>query len=178
MPPRGGASGAQRMAMQRRQIYAGYEGPPNPGERDRIVHFLDSYRASEGFVAEYLGGWIAVTTDPALQGGLRVLREREAAHARLLAARLRELGGEARAIVPAERSAATLQRYGSAEVSDRDKLEGIAELFADPAHFLQPLADLIETIESDRHTRELLATILDDEWASIRWLLAMHRRAA
>jgi hypothetical protein len=163
---------------QRRQIYAGYEGPANPGERDRIVHFLDSYRASEGFVADYLEAWMGVTPDPALQGGLRLLREREAAHARVLETRLRELGAAPHAVVPAERRNATYTRYASATVTDRDKLDGIAELFADPAHFMQPLTDLIAGIEADPCTRELLTTIADDEWASIRWLMRMHARAA
>jgi rubrerythrin len=163
-------------AAQRRQIYAGYEGQKDPTERDRIVHFVDQYRASEGFVAEYLERWADVTPDAGLKGGLRTMHEREAAHERLLERRLRELGEEPVAKLSPARREQSLALYASAERSDREKLESIAVLFADPEDFMQPLVDLIENITDDAQTRELLRTILDDEWASIRWLTEMHGR--
>ena len=163
---------------QRRQVYAGYEGPEDPAERDRIVHFIDAYRASEGLVAEYLDRWAEVTPNPGLKGGLRMVREREAAHSRLLEQRLRELGAEPVANLPPERREQSFALYGSAQRSDREKLDSLAELFADPQDFMQPLVELIELITEDDQTRELLRTILDDEWASIRWLVEMHGRAS
>jgi hypothetical protein len=48
-----GQSQAQGQPVQR-VVYAGYRGKPNPTERDRIVHLLDVYRSTEGFVAQYL----------------------------------------------------------------------------------------------------------------------------
>ncbi|MCC7413962.1 MAG: hypothetical protein IT495_20270 [Gammaproteobacteria bacterium] len=159
---------------QGRQVYSGYRGSPNPTEHDRIVHLLDEYRASEAFVAEYLGAWIAASSDPRIVGGLRLLREREAAHARVFEARLRELGAEPAAAVPAERRASTLARYGATDISDLDKLGTLAVLFEDAEYFLQPVTDLIRAIRVDLHTRELLRTVLDDERASVAWLLGMH----
>jgi len=161
---------------QRRQIYAGYDGKEDPSERDRIVHFIDQYRASEGFVAEYLDRWADVTPNAGLKGGLRMVREREAAHERLLEQRLRELGERPVASLPPARREQSFALYASAERSDKEKLDSIAVLFADPEDFMQPLVDLIETITEDAQTRELLRTILDDEWASIRWLVEMHGR--
>ena len=64
----------------RRQVYGGYQGKERPSEQERIMHLLDEYRCSEGFVAEYLGRWIELSGDEALKGGLQTIREREAAH--------------------------------------------------------------------------------------------------
>lgn len=122
--------------------------------------------------------WLEVTPDPGLKGGLRTVREREAAHERLLEQRLRELGAEPVANLPPERREQSFALYASPERADQEKLDSLAMLFADPEDFMQPLVDLIENIAEDVQTRELLRTILDDEWASIRWLVEMHARAS
>lgn len=158
----------------RRQIYAGYQGKENPSERDRILHLLDAYRNSEGFVAGYLGRWLEVSTNESLKGGLRMIQMREASHARLLKARLQELGGKPRATIPPERREQSLALYASAERTDAEKLRALAELFADPPHFLKPVTDLVEQIREDQQTKELLRTIIDDEWSSINWLVGMY----
>jgi hypothetical protein len=160
----------------RRQVYGGYKGKENPSERERILHLLDEYRCSEGFVSEYLGRWIELSSNEALKGGLRTIREREAAHSRLLETRLRELGGELRAIIPAERREQSLALFASSERSDVDKLQALAVLFADPADFMKPVTDLMEQIQDDQQSKELLRTIVDDEWASINWLVGMYKR--
>ena len=88
---------------QQRRVYTGYVGNPNPTERERIMHLLDVYRSTEGFVAEYMPHWIAVSHDEGLKGGLLMVQQREAAHATSIGARLRALGGTPQAVVPAER---------------------------------------------------------------------------
>jgi rubrerythrin len=160
---------------QRRQIYGGYKGKDNPSERDRIMHFLDEYRCSEGFVAEYLSQWTALSTHDSLKGGLPMIREREAAHSRLLEARLRALGGVPQATIPTERREQSLALYASAEKTDVEKLRSLAILFQDPDDFLQPLTDLIAQIQEDQQSKELLRTILDDERASINWLVETYK---
>jgi hypothetical protein len=159
----------------RRQVYDGYHGKENPSERDRIMHLLDAYRSSEGFVADYLGRWIEVSTHESVKGGLRTIQSREASHARLLKARLQELGGAPRAAIPPERREQSLALYASAEKTDAEKLHALAKLFADPPHFMKPVTDLIEQIQEDQQTKELLRTIVDDEWASINWLVSMYK---
>ena len=48
-------------------------------------------------------------------------------------------------------------------------------LFADIDEFFKPVNDLIEGIEDDLRTRELLRTIIDDEYATVKWwFVQMH----
>lgn len=67
-------------ARQRRQVDAGYEGKDDPTERDRILHCIDHYRASEGFAGQYLERWADLTLDP----GLRTILDDEWASLRRL----------------------------------------------------------------------------------------------
>jgi len=165
------------MTEQRRrrlQVYNGYKGKSNPSERERIMHLLDEYRCTEGFVAEYLARWLEISNHENVRGGLRMIQEREAAHTRLLESRLRELGGLPRCTVPAEQRMQLMNFYASAERTDVEKLQSLAILFQDPVDFLQPLVDLIAQIREDQHSKELLRTILDDEKATIHWLVEMY----
>ena len=161
---------------QRRQVYGGYTGKDHPNERERIMHLLDEYRCSEGFVSEYLGRWIEISSNEALKGGLRTIREREAAHSRLLESRLRDLGGEPQAIIAAERREQVWSLFASAEKTDLEKLRVLSVLFADPPDFMQPVTDMVEKIQEDQQSKELLRTIVDDEWASISWLVGMYNK--
>ena len=71
---------------QQRYVYIGYQGKDNPSERDLILHLLDNYSTTEGFVAHYLPKWIEVSRNEAVKGGLRTVQRREAAHASLMKA--------------------------------------------------------------------------------------------
>jgi hypothetical protein len=159
---------------QRRTVYGGYKGKPNPSERDKIVHLLDQYSCTEGFVAEYLPRWIEVSPNEAVKGGLRTIQLREASHARLMKARLQELGGARQYQIPAERREKELPFFASAQTSDVEKLRVLANLFGDPTEFLKPVTDLIAEIREDQQSKELLRTIIDDERASIQWLVGMY----
>lgn len=139
-------------------------------EPDMVLYLLDEYRCLEGFAARYLGAWKAVAQEDCVRGGLRTVCGREQLHADLLEARLRELGGTPQCTVPAERLA-DLEYYSSAAHSDRDKLGKIAARLQQPEKILQFLTQAIAQIDTDRDTRELLATILDDERATIKWVL-------
>lgn len=156
------SSAPSQAAPGQRVVYGGYKGKENPAERDRIVHLLDVYRSTEGFVAQYLPKWIEVSPSEAVKGGLRTVQAREAAHARLMKARLIELGERAQAEVPAERYEKEVPFFSSTEVTDREKLQVLATLFGDPAAFLKPVTDMVDQIKSDLQTRELLRTIAED----------------
>lgn len=138
-------------------------------EQEMILYLLDEYRCVEGFAAQYLGAWKAVSQMPCVTGGLRTVCGREQLHAELLEARLCELGGTPQCEVPQERLA-ELAYYGSQEYSDLAKLEKVAVRLKDPEKILAFLTDAIAQIEDDEDTRELLSTILDDERASLQWI--------
>jgi hypothetical protein len=152
------------------KIYA-YKGETFGSEREMVMHLLDDYRCVEGFAAQYLGAWKAISQEACVTGGLRTVCGREQLHADLLEARLRELGGTPQCEVPQERLA-EMAYYGSEDHSDIEKLGKIASRVQDPEKVLQFLRQAIEQIEDDRDTRELLATILDDERSTIQWVLA------
>jgi hypothetical protein len=168
-------SEGQARAPVQRVVYGGYKGKPDPSERDRIVHLLDVYRSTEGFVAQYLPKWIEVSPSEAVKGGLRTVQAREAAHARLMKARLMELGERAEAEVPEERRQKEIPFFSSPTVSDREKLQVLANLFGNPEAFLKPVTDMVNDIKDDLQTKELLRTIADDEYESIKWIQAMSR---
>ena len=162
----------------KRQVYGGFEGAPNPSERERIIHFVDIYSLTEGLTSEYLEIWADVSPDPGLRGGLRIVRDREASHSHRLKERLAELGETNKVQIPPERREQSFALYASSERSDLEKLESLADLFADPQDFMQPLATLIADIKKDLQTRELLRTIMADEYASIGWLVEMYNERA
>jgi bacterioferritin (cytochrome b1) len=161
---------------QQRHVYGGYKGKENPTERERIMHLLDVYRSTEGFVAEYMPRWIEASRHEGLKGGLLVIQKREASHAEVLETRLRALGGVPQAVVAAERLEKEIPFFGSTERSDVEKLQVLANLFGDPEEFLKPLTEMIETIHGDQQSKELLRTIVDDERATIKWLVEMHEK--
>ena len=149
-----------------------YNETSHASEKDMILALLDEFRCGENFAAEYLNGWIDASDQECVRGGLRTVQQREAFHAQLLEARLRELGGNPQCTVPAERRDKELPFFTSKKKTDVEKLQSIAELLKDPQAALKPLTDSIDQIQDDQQTKELLKTILDDEMSSIKWLLA------
>jgi hypothetical protein len=145
-----------------------YKGQQFDSESAMLLHLLDDYRCIEGFAARYLDAWRAVSENACIAGGLRTVCGREQLHADLLEARLRELGGTPQCEVPPERLA-DLAYYSTADHSDAEKLGKIAARVQDPDKVLQFLTAAIAQIDADRETRELLATILDDERATSAW---------
>ena len=106
-----------------RRVHLGYQGKENPSERERIMHLLDVYRSTEGFVAGYLPRWMAVSTHEGLKGGLLTIHQREASHARTLETRLRALGRVPQATVP---GGAAGERTGFFRVAGNKRRGGIA----------------------------------------------------
>ena len=139
-------------------------------ERAMILALLDEYRCVEDFAAQYLTAWRGVVRDARVSGGLRTICGRERAHADALAARLRELGGEPRCEMPADRLP-DIDFYASPEHSDAAKMERTAQRLSPPEKVIGPIMAAIEQIREDADSRELLLTILEDERASIRWVI-------
>lgn len=159
---------------RRRQVYAGYQGKENPTERDRIVHLLQMYRSTESFNAHYLPLWADASPDEGMKGGLRIVQAREGVHARLMRERLRELGETSFVEVSEERRARDVPFFASPERSDIEKLEVLVHLFADIDDFFEPVNSLISDIKEDLQTREMLRTIIDDEYATVKWFGQMY----
>jgi hypothetical protein len=150
-----------------------YNGACHATEKEMIMAVLDEFRCGENFAAEYLDRWVEVSDQECVKGGLRAVQQREAYHAHVLEARLRELGGEPQCTVPAERRDKELPYYASAETSDLEKLQSIAAQLKDkdPAAVLKPLTDAIDQIQEDQHSKELLRLLIDDEMSSVKWLM-------
>jgi len=143
-------------------------------DRPKLAEVLDRYRAIEGWNAEYLERWIAVTADEGLRGGLRSILRREQAHAAELDARIRELGGAPRAEIPTRQREQANAFYSSREAGDLAKLASLVDVFRDPETLLGFVIDAVRDRATDDETRELLRTILDDEKATIDWVRAAH----
>ncbi len=148
-----------------------YSGKSYASEREMITALLDEFRCGENFAAEYLGKWVEVSDQDCVKGGLRVVQQREAYHAQILEARLRELGAMPQCAVPQERRDKELPFYSSTETKDAQKLLSIASRLSDPAAALKPLTDAIGQIQEDQQSKELLRSLIDDEMSSIKWLV-------
>lgn len=165
----------QQAQSEQRYVYVGYQGKENPTEREQILHLLDTYSTTEGFVAQYLPKWIDVSPNQTVQGGLRTVQGREALHARLMKKRLIELKGDSAAKIPEIRKEQEVPFFSSPDHSDVEKLKVLSELFGNGEAFLSPVMELADGIKDDLLTAELLRTILDNEMESITWVQEMYR---
>jgi hypothetical protein len=143
-------------------------------ERGWVVRFLDDLRAAESAAAEVLGAWIAVCRLDGLRGALRAIAEREAAHAELLAERLREIGAPCEAMLDEPVRAQALARYGSATVPDEEKLALVVARYPDDASATRPITAIVEQLDHDVETREILRLVAEGEGATMAWLRAYH----
>ncbi len=141
-------------------------------ERELVVRFVDALRAAETASAEVVEAWSGCCDLPALRGGLATIAAREAAHAQLLADRLRELGAVPRVTLGADVLGDALACYGAPAVSDTDKLDRVLARYGDDDAPALPLATVMELLRDDVETREMLGLIADAERATVGWLRA------
>ena len=139
-----------------------------------VLRFLDALRAAEAAGAAVVDAWVAVCPLPSLRGGLRTIAEREAGHAALLEERLRELGGTCDAAVPEAMRVAAVARFGSPEVSDEEKLGLVLARYPEEGSVRRPIAHVLELLDPDLETRELLRLVAEGEGATVAWLRAYH----
>jgi hypothetical protein len=152
-----------------------YNGKSHASEREMILHLLDEYRCAENFAAEYLNCWSEVSDQECVKGGLRVIQQREAYHARLLEERLRELGGIPQCTVPAEQRTKEMSLYASTAKTDAEKLRHVASQIEDLPKVLQFITDVIDQIHEDQQSKELLRSLVQDEMSSGTWLLEANQ---
>jgi hypothetical protein len=154
-------------------------GDGEPGESApaaaATLAFLDALRAAEAASAEVFVAWRMACTLAGLRGGLETIAEREATHAAILAERLSELGGVARAHVDDVVLASARDRFGSPGLSDDEKLALVAARYADDAAVATPIETAVESLAGDGETRELLRLLAAGESATFAWLKAYHR---
>lgn len=154
--------------------YPGFDGGSGASERDRIVHFLHYYRATENLNAHYIPLWAAVTPNAALRGGLKIVHAREGVHARLLRERLKELGEGKLLELPAERREQLSAFFASREHSDADKLTALKPMLDDFDGYFEPIDAVLAGIREDLYTREMLLSIMDDERSTTVWFARMY----
>lgn len=147
-----------------------YNDKPVGSEREMIMQLLDEFRCRENFAAEFFGRWVEVSDQECARGGLRVVQQREAYHARVLEDRLRELGGIPQCTISAERREHDLALYASAEKTDAEKLFALTSRITDPAQTLQYITSVVDQIQEDQQSKELLRSLVQDELSSITWL--------
>jgi bacterioferritin (cytochrome b1) len=148
-----------------------YNGKSHTTEREMIMHLLDEYRCAENFASEYLGCWNEVSDTECVKGGLRVIQRREAYHAKLLEDRLRELGGSPQCTVPTEQRTKEMGVYASKDKSDGEKLLHVADQIQDLPKVLSFITDVIDQIQEDQQSKELLRSLVQDEESSAKWLM-------
>jgi hypothetical protein len=144
---------------------------PSGAERARVIGLLDAFQAAERAGVEAVGRWLVACSDPRLRGGLRVMRVRDRRHATLVEARLRSLGGVP-AASPGRELAALCGVVADPGVSDRSKLALLLGRL--PPGYEGSFIELVRGAEGDAETHALLAGIVDDERANVRWLRRMR----
>ena len=143
-------------------------------EQEWIARFLDDLRAAESAAAEVLGAWVAVCRLDGLRGGLRTIAERETTHAELLAERLREMGIACTAALDGRVRDAALARFGSGAVPDEEKLAQLLARYPDDEEATRPITGVLEHLDHDLETREILRLVAEGEGATVAWLRAYH----
>jgi hypothetical protein len=144
-------------------------------EREMIMHLLDEYRCAENFASEYLKCWNEVSDQDCVKGGLRVIQQREAYHAQLLEARLRELGGAPQCTVSPQQREKEMGVYAAKDKTDAEKLQYVASQITDLPKALSFITDVIDQIKDDQQTKELLRSLVQDEYSSANWLLEANQ---
>jgi bacterioferritin (cytochrome b1) len=147
-----------------------YNDKPVGSEREMIMQLLDEFRCREDFAAEFFNRWIEVSDQECARGGLRVIQQREAYHAKVLEERLRELGGIPQCTVSAERRENDVAFYASKDKTDAEKLLAATSRITDPAQALKYITSVIDQIHEDQQSKELLRSLVQDEMSSIAWL--------
>lgn len=144
--------------------------------RDRLIACLDEFRAGEALGESSLGAWIHVCRDSALRGGLRVVQAREASHARLLAERIKELGGALCFEIPDSTYEQVMASSASTETSDAAKVAAFVARFPDPERAVAPIHAVADSLVDDPETLSLLRNIAEDERATLAFFYAQRER--
>ena len=151
------------------QLESGGDAPAGQGplSEAEVLGFLDQFRAGEALGEASVGAWVEVCRDDWLRGALRTVQMREGMHARLLEARIKELGGSPSAEIPEDIFDASMDRSASTDLSDAEKLAAFMAQFPDPDAALAPLFEMADRMDHDPETQGLLRTICQDEKSTL-----------
>jgi len=166
---------AQMGELQNGEAKYVFNGKAHASEQEMLMHFLDEYRCAENFASEYLNCWSEVSDQACVKGGLRAIQQREAYHAQLLEARLRELGGIPQCTVPTQQREKEMALYASKDKKDVEKLQYVASQIPDLPKALRFITDVIDQIQEDQQSKELLRSLVQDEMSSGQWLLEANQ---
>ena len=116
--------------------------------------------------------------DSELRGALRTVQTREASHARLLAERIKELGGAPHYEISETTYTQVMTGSASLEKSDADKVRAFVARNPDPVVALAPIRAIADQLDDDRETQSLLRAIAQDELATLELFYAACERLA
>lgn len=139
-----------------------------PGTEE-VIRFLDQFRAGEALGEASTGAWIAVSDVDCVRGGLRVVQQREGMHARLLAERIKQLGGSCSYEIPDAIHASAMADVADASKGDAEKVLAFVQRFGDAEKALRPIFELADRLDGDPETQSLLRTIAQDERSTIEF---------
>ncbi len=144
------------------------EGEPT-ATTEETIRFLDGFRAGEALGEASLGAWIEVSDVACVKGGLRTVQQREGFHARLLEARIKELGGTCEADLPEATHEAAMKSSANKKKGDAAKILDFVKQFPDCDAALAPIFEMADKLDHDPETQSLLRTIAQDERSTLAW---------
>lgn len=141
-------------------------GAPSRGE---LLRFLDRFRAGEALGAASTKAWLEVSDVACVKGGLHVVAEREAMHARLLEACIRAHGGTPRYELPAQVCDTAMKRVSDPSRGDAAKVLEFVQSVGETEKALAPIYEMADRLDGDPETQALLRTIAQDERATLEF---------
>src|ERR1700746_942880 len=122
-------------------------------ERDALLSFFDELHATQMDAAVAFAKWAAVCRTPGLRTGLIMIAERNAGHARILARRAHELGGELHSVAT-EHGSRLVEILANAQVSDAEKLASLAALVHEPKEAVAPILAFASMLRADVESQQ------------------------
>ena len=150
---------------------AGFEafGQHYRSEREALLAFFDELHATQMDAAVAFAKWAAVCRTPGLRTGLIMIAERNAGHARILARRAHELGGELH-LVATEHGSRLVEILANPQVTDLDKLATLAGLVQEPREAVAAILSFASMLKTDVESQQALRLLADDELSTATWL--------
>ncbi len=138
-------------------------------ERDALLSFFDELHATQMDAAVAFAKWAAVCRTAGLRTGLIMIAERNGGHARILARRAHELGGELHSVAT-EHGSRLVEILANAQISDADKLASLVGLTQDPKEAVAPILAFASMLKADVESQQALRLLADDELSTATWL--------
>jgi hypothetical protein len=138
-------------------------------ERDALLSFFDELHATQMDAAVAFAKWAAVCRTRGLRTGLIMIAERNAGHARILARRAHELGGELHS-VSTEHGSRLVEILANPQITDADKLTSLLGLIQEPKEAVAPILAFSSMLKADAESQQALRLLADDELSTATWL--------